>query len=463
MRFWSCNFRRVLEGGWQSISNCSISMRSATWALLRQLRMHVCCRAPTLETCCNAKWKRKEIWSRKTWGLTLASKKWQLSSIAWRLHCTSTTRCKIHCASRADEVSQPRSAGILVWVTSNMDSALVVSKPWQLFARNKTIPWQNSAALPWQMMARTLRPCCWVLTEQVQNVVCRKQMQLGSAMSLQIVRTSCLICFVKCPNGQPGFQRDKLSTLSCQCGPKSCQKPRRPSVAQRKKAAVELGLRESPWQVTTNYTMFTLAVAIWYNASTLGINALNIVNILWSTPFWRVEESTWVTLNLADVQKRRDKFKVGPTHESLDDIWEEMGWDKMRRAQMRWSVEYEECSVKCGAWKVQCEVWSVKKAMRSEKWEVWTVKCEVWTVDCEVSSVKCEVRRVQCEECSVECEVELQMWHVKQDTTFAECTHARAWRAHCACKFYRWERSYIYIYIFKATSAPPRAGTTGNG
>jgi len=35
--------------------------------------------AKTLETCCNAKWKRKEIWSRKT---TLASKKWQRSSIA---------------------------------------------------------------------------------------------------------------------------------------------------------------------------------------------------------------------------------------------------------------------------------------------------------------------------------------------------------------------------------------------
>ena len=45
------------------------------------------------------------------------------------MHCTSTTRCKIHYASRADEVSQPRSAGLLVWVTSNMDSALVVSKP----------------------------------------------------------------------------------------------------------------------------------------------------------------------------------------------------------------------------------------------------------------------------------------------------------------------------------------------
>ena len=84
-------------------------------------RMLACCRAPTLETCCNAKWKRKEIWSRKTWGLTLASKKWQRSSIAWRLHCTSTTRCKIHGASRADEVSQPRT---LRWLVRSLDNCL---------------------------------------------------------------------------------------------------------------------------------------------------------------------------------------------------------------------------------------------------------------------------------------------------------------------------------------------------
>ena len=75
---------------------------------------------------------------------------------------------------------------------------------------------------------------------------------------------------------------------------------------------------------------------------------------------------------------------------------------------------------------------------------------------------RCGVWRVQWEVWSAKCEVELQMWHVKQDTTFAECTHARAWLAHGACKFYRWERSYIYIYIPKATSAPPRAGTTGS-
>ena len=103
--------------------------------------------------------------------------------------------------------------------------------------------------------------------------------------------------------------------------------------------------------------------------------------------------------------------------------------------------------------------------MRSEKCEVWTVKFQVWSVKCglwsrEVWSVKWEECSGKCEVWSVKCEVELQMWHVKEDTTFAECTHALAWLAHGACKFYRWERSYIYISL-KATSAPPRAGTTG--
>ena len=132
--------------------------------------------------------------------------------------------------------------------------------------------------------------------------------------------------------------------------------------------------------------------------------------------------------------------------------WEEMSWDKVRRAQMRWSVQVwsagrEECSVKCGVWNVKCEVWSVKKAVRSVKCGLWSVKCgkcevwsatsAVWSVKCGVWSVKCGVWRVQWEVWSAKCEVELQMWHVKQDTTFAESTHARAWLAHGACKFYR--------------------------
>ena len=141
----------------------------------------------------------------------------------------------------------------------------------------------------------------------------------------------------------------------------------------------------------------------------------------------------------ATLQQRRTKHaRTGLAEKSSD----EKRWAGMRWEELRWD---EGCSVKCGARRVQCEVWSVE--------------CEVWSVKCGVWSVKCGVQRVQCQVWSVKCEVELQMWHVEQDTTFAECTHAQAWLAHGACKFYRWERSHIYI--FKATSAPPRAGTTG--
>ena len=151
--------------------------------------------------------------------------------------------------------------------------------------------------------------------------------------------------------------------------------------------------------------------------------------------------------------------------------WEEMSWDKVRRAQMRWSVECEECSVKCGAWRVQCEVWSVKKAMRSEKCEVWTVKCEVWSVKCEVWigksavwSEKCGVWSVQCGVWRVQWEVWRAKWSFKCDMcnrTPLSQRHARTGLAGARRMQVLWERSYIYIYIFKATSAPPRAGTTG--
>ena len=93
-------------------------------------------------------------------------------------------------------------------------------------------------------------------------------------------------------------------------------------------------------------------------------------------------------------------------------------------------------SVKCGLWSVKCEVWNAKSAVWSVDCVVWSVECEVWSVECEACSEKCEVRS-------------------------GKQVHARAWLEHGACTFYRWERSYIYIYIPKATSAPPRAGTTG--
>ena len=95
----------------------------------------------------------------------------------------------------------------LLQVSPSMDSALFASMPWQLFARNGTILWQKIAALHWLMTVCRLRRCCWVLIEQVQNVICHNQMQLGSAMSLRIVRASCLVCFVKCHDGQPDCQQ----------------------------------------------------------------------------------------------------------------------------------------------------------------------------------------------------------------------------------------------------------------
>ena len=154
-------------------------------------------------------------------------------------------------------------------------------------------------------------------------------------------------------------------------------------------------------------------------------------------------------------------MKASMTYEKR---WGEKRWAGIRWQELRWD---EECSVMCGGEEcsVKCGVRSVKKAVRSEKCEMWTVKCEVWSGECEVWSGECEVWSLECEECSVKCgvwrvqwevwsaklEVELQMWHVKQDTTFAECTHALAWLAHGACKFYRWERSYISL-----RQLPPR-------
>ena len=147
--------------------------------------------------------------------------------------------------------------------------------------------------------------------------------------------------------------------------------------------------------------------------------------------------------------------------------WDEKTWagEKVRRAQMKcgvWRVQCEVWGVKSAVWRAKCEVWRKQWEVRSVKCGLWSVKCEVWSVKCDVWSlksavwsevwsvtsavwsVKCGVWSMECEESavrSVECEVELQMWHVKQDATFAECTHARAWLAHGACKFYRWERS----------------------
>ena len=75
--------------------------------------------------------------------------------------------------------------------------------------------------------------------------------------------------------------------------------------------------------------------------------------------------------------------------------------------------------MKCGVWSasVKCGVWSAKSA-------VWSVR-KVFAWGCLAPG--------------------LRAGHVLGQhlcNSFAQSTHARAWLAHGACKFYRWERSY---------------------
>ena len=144
--------------------------------------------------------------------------------------------------------------------------------------------------------------------------------------------------------------------------------------------------------------------------------------------------------------------------------WEEMSWDKVRRAQMRWSVECEECSVKCGAWRVQCEVWGVKSAVWSVHCEVWSVKGAVWSVDWEECSVKWEVWSVKCGVWSaksavgsVKCGVWSAKWSFKCDmwkrTPLSQSarTHGPDWRTAHASSID--EKGLIYISL---RQLPPR-------
>ena len=90
----------------------------------------------------------------------------------------------------------------------------------------------------------------------------------------------------------------------------------------------------------------------------------------------------------------------------------EMRWDEVRRAHMIWD------EMKCGVWSasVKCEVRGVKSA-------VWSVK-KVFAFSCIPPGSRAG--------------------HVlgqQHRNSFAQSTHAGAWLAHGACKFYRWERS----------------------
>ena len=175
--------------------------------------------------------------------------------------------------------------------------------------------------------------------------------------------------------------------------------------------------------------------------------------------------------------------------------WEELRWDEVWSVKGAvWSVGREECSVKCGVWSVKCGLWSVECEVWSVDCEVWSVECEVWSVDCEVWSVECEVWSVQWEACSVKCEVcsvKCGVWSVKcgvcsvkSAVCSVECEDCQVWSVTWSFKCDMWNRTSLsqsarthglgwrtahassvdekgLIYIFKATSAPPRAGTTG--
>ena len=130
------------------------------------------------------------------------------------------------------------------------------------------------------------------------------------------------------------------------------------------------------------------------------------------------------------------------------------------------SAEKSSYEMNCGVWRVQCEVWGLKSAVwsvkcgvRRKQWEVRSVKCAVWSVKCGVCSVKSAVCSVECEDCqvwSVTSSFKCDMWN-RTPLSQSARTHGLGWRTAHASSI----DEKGLIYIFKATSAPPRAGTTG--
>ena len=135
--------------------------------------------------------------------------------------------------------------------------------------------------------------------------------------------------------------------------------------------------------------------------------------------FWRAEELRWVEKNFEEMRQ-------------VDQCSGEMKTAK--KNLLRWHV-------KRGGMRWEEPRWGEKSEMRWEelRWdEVWSAKCEVRGVKGAVWSVKNRF--------AWRC---IATWpragHVlgqQQRNRFAQSTHARAWLAHGACKFYRWERSY---------------------
>jgi len=124
----------------------------------------------------------------------------------------------------------------------------------------------------------------------------------------------------------------------------------------------------------------------------------------------------------------------------LDDMWEEMGWDEKSWDEVRWGEE---------SWD---EVRWGEKSSDEMRWDemTWSVECEVqvWSV----KSAAWSVRKVFAWRCIApgSCAGHVLGQHLCN--SFAQSTHARAWLAHGACKFYRGKRSYS----ISLTQLPPR-------
>ena len=93
--------------------------------------------------------------------------------------------------------------------------------------------------------------------------------------------------------------------------------------------------------------------------------------------------------------------------------WDEKSWDEVRRAHLIWGEM--KCRVRSAS--VKCEVQGVKRVL----WSVRKVFAWRW-----IAPGPCAGHVLGQHLCN----------------SFAQSTHARAWLAHGACKFYRWKMSY---------------------
>ena len=195
-------------------------MTSARSVLLLQKWISMCWRALVLNFCCNAKSKKKKIWTHKTAWLMLASKNWQRSSTTWKPHCASTRHCKIHDALRAETLWRKKLVEAAASVITSMHSARIVSMLWQLFARNMMTPWQKIIALcaaHWRWCARG--------SYLVKCVSSRLGVSYDAGKCSWGPQCHCgwwkfLTCFASWPAILAHGLSKKL-TLSCQCGPKA--------------------------------------------------------------------------------------------------------------------------------------------------------------------------------------------------------------------------------------------------